>query len=137
MSSWFDKWGLSPQERRFVVIVGIVVFILINWWVVIPMFGDWGRFNQRIDDTRKQVEKYKSEIRKKAEYEKKEKELRTLGGGVSSEEAALRLQQDVVNQANLVGLGYGTITPGNRAASSAPTGKTNFFDEASVNVSIN
>ena len=137
-TSLFDKWGLSPQERRFVVIVAVVVFILINWWVIIPMFGDWGRYNQRISDTGKLVDKYKAEIQKKAEYERQLRELqRTSGQDVASEEAALRLHQEVINNANLTGLGYGTITPVNRSSTAPTSTKTNFFDEASVNVSIN
>lgn len=136
MSSLFDKWGLSPQERRFVVIVGIVVFILVNWWVILPMFGDWGRYNQRISDTRKLMDKYQAEIQKKEEYEKRLRELQKSGQDVASEEAALRLHQDVINNANLTGLGYGTITPVNRS-STTPGSKTNYYDEASVNVSIN
>lgn len=136
MTSWFDKWGLSPQERRFVVIVGILVFILVNWWVIFPMFGDWGRFENKLDYTRKKIEEYKAEIKKRPDYEKKRAELKLLGSDVSSEDAALRLQQDVISQANLVGLGYGTITPVNRGGTTTST-KTNYFDEASVNVSIN
>lgn len=134
MSSYFDKLGLSPQERRLVVIVGVVVFIVINWWVIIPMFGDWGRYEQRIKDAGTEVDKYRKEIERQPEYERKLKELQKQGSEVASEEAALRLQQEVINQANLTGLGYGTITPVNRAS----VVKTNaFFDEASVNVSIN
>jgi hypothetical protein len=137
MSSWFDKWGLSPQERRFVVIVAVVVFILINWWIIIPMFGDWGRYNQRIGDARKLVDKYNAEIKKKSEYEKRLRELQRIGPDVPSEEAALRLHQEVMNNANLTGLGYATITPVNRGASTTTSSKTNYFDEASVNVSVN
>jgi len=135
MTNFLDRFGLSPQERRFVVIVAIVVFIVINWWVIIPMFGDWGRYEQKLGDTQKLVEKYNAEISKEPEYTRRLRELEKNGTEVPSEEAALRTQQEVVNQANLTGLGYGTITPLNRGAS---TGKgTNFFDEAGVNVSIN
>jgi len=117
-----------------VVIVAIVVFIVINWWVIIPMFGDWGRYENKLDYTRGQIQKFKAEIQREGEYKRKLGELRKQGQEVASEEAALRLQQDIISQANLTGLGYGTITP-NRAGTT--TTKTNFFDEASVNVSIN
>ncbi len=135
MTSYFDKLGLSPQERRLVVIVGIVVFVVINWWVIIPMFGAWGRYEQKLLDATKLRDKYNAEIGRQKEYETKLKTLQQQGSQVASEEAALRLQQDVINQANLTGLGYGTITPVNR---SSTTVKTNsFFDEASVSVSVN
>jgi hypothetical protein len=114
------------------------VFILINWWIIIPMFGDWGRYTQQINNTRKLVEKYKAEIDKKSEYDKRLRELQKSGTtDVASEEAALLLHQEVMNNANLTGLGYATITPVNRGATVQTGSKTNFFDEASVNVSIN
>ena len=42
-TSIFDKLNLRPQERRLVVIVGMVLFVLINWWFVWPFFGEWGK----------------------------------------------------------------------------------------------
>lgn len=135
MTSLFDKWGLSPQERRLVVIVGIVVFVVINIWVIIPMFGDWGRYEQRIREARSLRDKYNAEIGRQREYETRLKSLQQQGSQVASEEAALRLQQEVIGQANLTGLGYGTIANINRSSSS---GKTNaFFDEAGVTVTVN
>ncbi len=134
-ASYFDKLGLSPQERRLVVIVGIVVFVVINWWVIFPMFGNWGIYEQKLDDAGKQRDKFNAEISRQKEYETKLKALQQQGSQVASEEAALRLQQDVINQANLTGLGYGNITPVNRASTTVKT--NSFFDEASVSVSIN
>ena len=33
--------NLRPQERRLVVFVGIVFFVVLNIWLVWPHFGDW------------------------------------------------------------------------------------------------
>ncbi len=134
-SSYFDKLGLSPQERRLVVIVGIVVFVVINWWVIFPMFGNWGIYEQKLKDSAAQRDKFNAEIGRQKEYDTKLKALQQQGSQVASEEAALRLQQDVINMANLTGLGYGNITPVNRASTTVKT--NSFFDEASVSVSIN
>lgn len=134
-ASYFDKLGLSPQERRLVVIVAIVVFVVINWWVIFPMFGNWGIFEQKLKDSAAQRDKFNAEIGRQKEYDTKLKALQQQGSQVASEEAALRLQQDVINMANLTGLGYGNITPVNRASTTVKT--NSFFDEASVSVSIN
>ena len=133
MNSFFDKLNLRPQERRLVVIVGIVVFLLINWWLVIPMFGEFGRLQQRTEEADKTVAKYQAEIKKQSAYQKELTELQGQGVFVPSEEAALRLYQEVNSQANLTGLGYSLITPATRGS----TTKSNaFFEETSVTVNI-
>ena len=90
MNSFFDKLNLRPQERRLVVIAGIVVFLMINYWLVIPMFGDFGKYQQRTIDAEKTVAKYQAEIKKQAGYQKELTELQGQGVFVPSEEAALR-----------------------------------------------
>ena len=46
--SIFDKLNLRPQERRLVVIVGLIIFVLLNMWFVWPYFDDWGRVRGEI-----------------------------------------------------------------------------------------
>ena len=75
MSTLFDKLNLRPQERRLVVIVGIVVFVVLNFWLVIPMFGDYGRYEQRIQDAQAKLKSYQDEISKKASYDAERKKL--------------------------------------------------------------
>lgn len=135
MTSLFDKWGLSPQERRLVVGVGIAVFVVLNFWLIIPKFGEFGRLQQKNRDVRRlQLEKYKAEIANKPVYEAKIRELLKTGGSdVPTEEAALRIFDEVNAQAALTGVNLTSITPVNRSG-----GKTNaFFEEASVNVQYN
>jgi hypothetical protein len=135
MNSLFDKLNLRPQERRLVVIVGIVVFVVLNFWLVIPMFGDYGRLQQRIRDGETTLTKYETEIKSKASYQKQINELQGDVGYIPSEDAALRLYQEVNSQANLTGLGYSGISQATRG--SGGSGKTNaFFDETSVTVNI-
>ena len=130
MKEFFNK--LTPAERRLVVFVGIGVFVVINIWFIIPMFGQYGKLQQKRTDAQKLVEKYQTEIKKRPNYEKQIKELSSQGGEVATEEAALRLSQEVNSQAALSGVTLNSITPVNRGG-----GKTNaFFDEASVSVNI-
>jgi hypothetical protein len=135
MKSLFDKLNLRPQERRLVVIVGIVVFVVLNFWLVFPMFGDYGRYEQRARDAGKKLSEYKQEIQKRPAYEKELKELENQGGYVPTEEAGLRLGQEVNSQAALSQV---TLTGGNAVQRQGATGKTNaFFEEAAMTVGFN
>ena len=133
MNNFFDKLNLRPQERRLVVVVAIVVFVIVNFWLVFPMFCDYGKYQQRIKDEQTRVDRYNGEINKQNSYKKQLVELLDSGTTIATEDAALRLYQEVNSQANLTGLGYTLITPVTRGGNA----KTNaFFDETSVTVNI-
>src|SRR5437879_4010008 len=103
MSSLFDKLNLRPQERRLVVIVAIVVFVVLNFWLVIPMFGEYGKYERRTLDANATLKKYQDEINKRSTYERELRELESQGPLVPTEEAGLRLAQEVNSQALLSG----------------------------------
>jgi pyruvate/2-oxoglutarate dehydrogenase complex dihydrolipoamide acyltransferase (E2) component len=108
---------------------------VLNFWLIIPKFGEFGRLQQKTRDVQKlQLDKYKAEIANKPVYEAKIRELLKTGGSdVPTEEAALRIFDEVNAQAALTGVNLTSITPVNRSG-----GKTNaFFEEASVNVQYN
>jgi len=135
MTSLFDKWGLSLQERRLVVGVGIAVFVVLNFWLIIPKFGEFGRLQretQRIQT--QQLDKYKAEIANKPVYETKIRDLLKMqGSDVPTEAAALRIFDEVNAQAALAGVNLSSISQVTRGSS-----KTNiFFEEASVGVDFN
>lgn len=135
MTSFFDKLNLAPAERRLVVIVAIVIFVVLNFWLVIPQFGEWAKNEQRTKDAKAKLQSYQTEIAKKPAYEKELKELESQGGYVATEEAALRLSQEVNSQAALSGVTITAITPLQQQGSG---GKTNaFFQETAVTVNIN
>ncbi len=135
MTNLFDKLNLNAQERRLVVITGIVVFALLNWFFVWPEFGEYSKFDQRIKDASARLTAYQQEIGRRSGYEKELKELKSQGGVVGTEEAGLRISQEVHSQAALSGVTITTITPLTRQGSG---GKTNaFFEEAAVTVNFN
>lgn len=107
MTSLFDKLNLAPAERRLVVIVGIVVFVVLNFWLVFPQFGEWAKNEQRVRDAESKRKTFVDEIAKKTAYEVELKELQKQGSEVATEEAALRLSQEINSQAALSGV---TIT---------------------------
>lgn len=136
MTSLFDKLNLAPAERRLVVIVGIVIFVVLNFWFVFPQFGEWAKNERRIIDDSGKLATFQKEVEKKSQYEKEIRQLQQESGSeVATEEAALRLSQEVNSQAALSGVTITSITPLQRQAT---TSKTNaFFDEASLTVNIN
>jgi len=135
MTSLFDKLNLTPAERRLVVIVGIVVFVVLNFWQVFPMFGDYGKYEQWTRDANVTLKKYQAEIKNADGYRAEMKFLESQGGVVQTEEAALRLTQEINSQAALSEVTLTSIQPMTRQSA---TGKTNaFFEEATVTVSVN
>ncbi len=135
MTSLFDKLSLNTQERRLVVITGIVLFVMLNYFFVWPEFGELAKYDQRIMDASAKLKVFQDEISKRDAYEKELNELKNQGSEVATEEAALRLSQEVNSQAALSGVTITSITQLQRQGSG---GKTNaFFEEASVTVNIN
>ena len=135
MTNLFDKLNLNAQERRLVVITGIVVFALLNWFFVFPEFGEYGKYDQRIKDAAAKLKSYQDEIARRPAYDKEMKELKSQGSQIATEEAALRLSQEINSQAALSGVTITGMTPLQRQAA---TGKTNaFFEEAAVTININ
>lgn len=132
MTSFLDKLNLRPQERRLVVIVGIVVFVVLNLLLVWPHFGDLGRQRQRKDDAEKNLRRYKEELGKEAEYKRELDRLQSLGNYVASDQQALDLMREVQAQAAACGVG---VQRWDHRTTSART--NSFFDEVSLTITIN
>jgi hypothetical protein len=54
--------NLRPFEKRVVVGVAAMVFVVFNVWFVLPHFSDWGRVNIRIAAARAKLKNYQSEV---------------------------------------------------------------------------
>ena len=134
MTSILDKLNLSPQERRLVVVVAIVVFVVLNIWLIWPEFGSVNRWNNRRLAAEANLKKFKDEIAKKTIYERQLRELESQGAYVGTEEQALSLQRDVANQALLSGVQVNRYDPQARMATG---GRTNaFFEEQGLIITV-
>lgn len=71
MTSYLDRLNLKPNERRLVVFVGVVVFVVLNVWLVWPHYGDWNRTQRRLQKARKTLQMFKDELGQSPEYEKR------------------------------------------------------------------
>jgi hypothetical protein len=133
MSSFLDTLNLRPQERRLVVIVASVVFLVLNLWLVWPNFGTLGKVQLQTKVARDRLKVFSDEISKKPRYEKELQALENQGVFVGSEEQSLRFQQEVDSQAILSGVAVQRYDP-----SRSQTGRTNsFFEEQTLLITVN
>jgi len=80
---------LKPQERRWAVGIGVVVFLMLNWFFVWPHRHDWGQDAARMRSALATNQLYRTEIGHKEEYVRKLRELQSDGSEVLPEDQAI------------------------------------------------
>ncbi len=131
--SLFDKLNLRPQERRLVVIIGLVVFFVLNLWLVWPKFGDRTKKQAEKKNLEDTLQRYQAEIQKTSNYTHQLVVLENQGAAVQTEEQASELQKTVYTQAALAGIFPNRYEPGSKSS----TGRTNqFFEEQSGTITV-
>src|SRR5437899_2767038 len=129
MKSVFDKLNLRPGERRLVVGVGILIFVVLNLTFVWPNFGAYAATQKTIRETENKLRRFKMEVSRKAGYERELRALEDKGVFVSEQDQALDLQREVRSQAQIAGVDVRRYDPTVRGTS---TRTNSFFDEASL-----
>ncbi|MBA4149886.1 MAG: hypothetical protein H0X66_17380 [Verrucomicrobia bacterium] len=102
--NFLDKLNLRPGERRLVVVIAIVVFIVLNALLVWPRFGDWAKAQKELDKTRETLADYRAEIARMPEYQKTKEKLEGQGSSLMPEEAAIQLRRTIENQVSQSGV---------------------------------
>jgi hypothetical protein len=69
MSSYLDRLNLRPFEKRLVVGVGAVLFLVLNAWFVVPHFSDLSQARERRLEAIKKLERWQAEIDQRAKYD--------------------------------------------------------------------
>lgn len=69
MTSYLDRLNLRPFEKRLVVVVGIVLFIVLNMWFVVPHFSDLSDAQRRRIEAQKKLELWQAEIDQVQKYQ--------------------------------------------------------------------
>jgi len=80
---------LKPQERRWAVGIGAVVFLMLNYFFVWPHRHDWGRDQARMKSAQDTNQLYSEEIKKKNGYMGKLRDLQSEGQDVLPEDQAI------------------------------------------------
>jgi hypothetical protein len=120
---------LSSMERRFVVGVFVVVFVLLNAMFVWPRFSDWGRMQDRLDKARHTTKVFETEIAEKPKYEKQVRTMESEGLAVPPEDQSIDFLRTIQSQAAQSGV---TLLGNARQAS-----RTNqFFLEQTQGISV-
>ena len=121
--------GLRPFEKRVVVGVAAMVFIVVNLWFVVPRFSDWSRTKDRMAGARHTLTIFQAAIAEIPTYRARIKELEGEGMVVAREDQAAQFSRSIVNEAAKQGIS---------ANISRVTFNTNdqFFIEASAQVGL-
>jgi hypothetical protein len=114
MKEFFAR--LNPMERRFVVGVAVVFFIVINWVWIWPRFSDWGKTTTRKNTARDLVIKFQQGVNlipgltaQIAKYQKQ-------GQVVPEQDQAVQFSRLIVNQAARSGVIISSMGSGRQAS---------------------
>jgi Tfp pilus assembly protein PilO len=69
MTSYLDRLNLRPFEKRLVVGVGAVLFLVLNAWFVVPHFSDLSQARDRRTEALKKLERWQAEIDQMSKYQ--------------------------------------------------------------------
>ncbi len=125
--NFLDKLNLRPGEKRLVVLIAVVLFVVLNAFLVWPRFKDWDKSKKELVDARKTLADYRTEIAKAPEYKKTKQRLEGQGSSLIPQEAAVQLRRTIENQISLSGVIPNGIN--DLAAKDAPD---QFFAERTV-----
>ncbi len=95
-----NTWGnLRSFERRLVIGVGVLLFIVANIVWVRPRFADWGKTKDRLETARYKLEKWGKEISGADKIKILIAQLEKEGGGVQQEDQANNFSRALQSQA--------------------------------------
>lgn len=126
MKSYLSK--LTSTERRFVVGVFVVVFIVINVVFIWPRFKDWDVVKAKMTKAQTRLQDYQKEISQKASYERLVKGLEGADSAVPPEDQMTEFLRTIQVQASQSGV---RVTGNTKL----PTVTNQFFIELAQSVS--
>ena len=133
MSSLISKLNLRPQERRYLVVVAVVVFVVLNIWLVWPRFKDWRQVKGDYEKALAELRKYQKEVAQIPRFESKLKDLENIGSNVIPEEQELDLVRIVQTQTRLSGV---SVTRQDARPKTSTTKTNQFFEEQTLTMGI-
>jgi hypothetical protein len=134
VNNFLDQLNLTPQERRIVVAIGLVVIVVLNFLFVWPHFSEWNRIRNELQTMRNNIETYNQKIALDTNpnnglQKQLAKLVRQEGTGVMDKQ--VQLQSTIMTQARRTGVNVSNYNPGG----SHP--QTNeFFEEESIKITF-
>lgn len=136
--NFFDQLNLRPNERRIVIIVGVVVFIVLNAWFVWPHFTDFSNSRNLIDkgkrDYMDHLEKIQRDTRPGGTRAQIQSLMKEEGSDLEDQPKEIQLTRKVQEKAPQYGV---TVLQYRDIQTTALSGKTNeFFEEKSLSIAV-
>lgn len=129
MKKFFER--LSSAERRFVIVVLVAVFVVLNFMFVWPLFDDWKKVKVRRATAQQRLKLYQAHIDEIPKYAEEVKIMEAESPAVPAEDQAVEFVRAIQSQAAQSGVTIVSTSP-------QPTrGATNeFFLEKAQAVSV-
>jgi hypothetical protein len=102
MKTYLDN--LRPMEKRLVVVVGVVLFIVVNAAFVFPHFSDLKAVQERGIIAQRKLVTYQTEIAQMPMYQKQVATMESEGQSVPLEDQASAFQTAVLREAGNCGV---------------------------------
>ena len=139
MSTTLESLNLRPQEKRVLVAIAVVVFVVLNLVLVVPRFKDYGKLKKDLAATRDSIFRYNDVIRKDTNSEDGyQKVLRDLSkapeGKVSTTE--IQVEQTGTREAAANGIFIQQITPASFQNIGLSGQSDKFFTRQSVRATL-
>jgi len=139
MSSSLDSLNLRPQEKRILVVIAVVVFVVLNLVLVVPRFKEYGKIQEQLKAARLNIDKFNKFIYSDTNAGGLKDQLIKLskqpGGEVSTKE--IQLESTVTTEARANGIFVQTaqnVAPQVMLGSSGQSDK--FFARQSVRINV-
>jgi type II secretory pathway component PulM len=128
MTRVWDRLNLRPAERRLVVGVAVVLFIVLNAFLVWPHFKDWNQTKNRLYGAQEKLKTFHGQVNQTEDYAKRVRTLES-SGGMAAEDQDIQLLRTIQMRAAESGVSI-IQTP-------RPTAQTNeYFVEQVQSVSV-
>jgi len=96
MKKYFAQ--LRPLERRLVVAVAVVVFLVLNAVFVWPHSSDWNKLSGRLDDANRKLKLYQTAVAQTPALEAQLKKFASQGESVAAEDQAINFTRTIQSQ---------------------------------------
>lgn len=129
-----QRLNLSPGERRLVMGVIIITFLVLNYWLVWPRFGEWSQLRDQLETARQKLEVQGREAARLGVYQAGLRKLEGEGVAVPRGEEAtafLGTIQALAREMNLTVYSWGSVT----TPRTGPGATNQFFEERTLTLS--
>lgn len=95
---------LRPLERRLVVGVLVVLFLVLNAVFIWPHFSDWGNYGRRLDDAHRKLKLYQTAVAQIPALEAQVKAFASEGEFVAQEDQGVNFIRTIQTQSSASGV---------------------------------